>query len=400
MIFKELAKQHAEYKLYGNIGNWAANGDFLTSLLDSAVAMGYTTLDIRMHCYGGSVFEGNVMYNALQRAEQRNDITINIYIDGVAASMGCFILPALENVFIAENAFGMVHTPSGNTQGNAAAHKATAKLLGDMETNFARTLSERTGKSADEIKALWLDGNDHWLNADEMVEFGFAKAKVAATAKNIKELDKQAAAEIGVGGVYSQFQACFKASLNDDSNLNDKQMDKLLLIQAFGLTGVDANSSDTAVLAALREKFTALDAKVTALEASAKADKETAVKAFLAQQKEAGKIVVPEGQTIDTVMASLTQVGVDSGLNTLQLVFGVTANAAPAASTASTAPHSLASFIQTAGAGANGNQGTDAPKDFNALIALGDEAVAKFKAEHKDDYTRLYKAEFGHEPRI
>lgn len=38
---------------------------------------------LRVHCYGGSVIEGNMIFNAIRNSK----IPVNIYIDGIAASM-------------------------------------------------------------------------------------------------------------------------------------------------------------------------------------------------------------------------------------------------------------------------------------------------------------------------
>jgi len=380
MLYKKITNTHAETKLYGNIGGWFANGDTFTSFLDGLETAGFKELTIRWHCYGGSVFEGNVIGNAFGRS----DLKINIIIDGLAASMGCFILPYIpvENIQIAENAFGMVHRPSSGEMGDADAHLNTAKLLQDMENNFIKVVSERSGKTQDEVKALWFDGKDHWLNADEMVSYGFVGKKVSAVAKNLKELDKQTIENMQVESIYDQYAA----SLDKDSiiNENKKIMNVALLIAAFALTGVTAESPETEVLAALQQKFQALNDKVANLEATAKAKTTAAITALIEKNK--SKFTLQPGQKLEDVVAAYKGIGETSGVEALSMVLeGMQPKA------------DLAKFIVPGGSG-NGGQQEGEPKNFDELVALGDDAIAKFKAERKDDYNRLYKAEFGHFP--
>jgi ATP-dependent Clp protease, protease subunit len=380
MLYKKITNTHAETKLYGNIGGWFANGDTFTSFLDGLEAAGFKELTIRWHCYGGSVFEGNVIGNAFGRSA----LKINIIIDGLAASMGCFILPyvPVENVQIAENAFGMVHRPSSGEMGDADAHLNTAKLLQDMENNFIKVVSERSGKTQDEVKALWFDGKDHWLNADEMVSYGFVGKKVSAVAKNIKELDKQTIENMQVESIYDQYAASLDK--NSSINKNKKIMNVALLIAAFALTGVTAESTETEVLAALQQKFQALNDKVANLEATAKAKTTAAITALIEKHK--SKFTLQPGQKLEDVVATYKGIGETSGVEALSMVLdGMQPKA------------DLATFISTGGGSNSGQQAGD-PKNFDELVSLGNEAIAKFKEERKDDYNRLYKAEFGHSP--
>ena len=81
MKYRKISATHAESKLYGNIGDWWTNGDTFTSFLEELESKGFTELTLRMHCYGGSVFEGNVMANAVSRSSMK----IYVTIDGLAA---------------------------------------------------------------------------------------------------------------------------------------------------------------------------------------------------------------------------------------------------------------------------------------------------------------------------
>lgn len=270
MQIKELDKKHVEAKLYGNIGGFFNNGETFTALLEGFEAKGYKEVTFRMHCYGGSVLEGNVMYNALLNSKMK----INIIIDGVAASMGFYLLPSVANVYIVENGFGMAHRASAPETGDADAHLLVAKLLQDMESSFIKRLTERTGMTADEIKSMWFDGRDHWLNADEMVKYGLAQKKLPAIAKNIQVLDSEIVKGMTAEAMYNRFAAQL-----DNQNINSKS-DKMkqILIDTYKLEGVTAESSDADIMAKMKEK-------TEGYEASAKAKEATVIKALLDNAK-------------------------------------------------------------------------------------------------------------------
>ena len=369
MQTKELNKKHIEAKLYGNIGNYFTNGDSFTSLLDNLESRGYTEVTFRMHCYGGSVIEGNVMYNALQRTSMK----VNIIIDGVAASMGCFMLPSIENVFIADNGFGMVHRPTGGNNGDADAHLATAKLLRDMEGNFIKRLSERTGMTAEEIQTKWFDGKDHWLNADEMVKYGFAKKKLPATAKNIKILDKEIVQGMTAEAMFDRYAAFL-------DNKNDNNMNLVsLLITAFHLEGVTADSQDADIVAALSKKIKSLEDKAEAVTVST-------IKAMLDNAK------VPEGD----LRTTYETIGKTSGINALAAVLNAQISGTPLASAATPgSAGDMTTYIKHDG---KGTPSADASKDWNWYQENDLKALEKMQVDNPDQFNALYEKEYGVKP--
>lgn len=362
MQIKELDKKHVEAKLYGNIGGFFNNGETFTALLEGFEAKGYNEVSFRMHCYGGSVLEGNVMYNALLNTKMK----VNLIIDGVAASMAFFILPAVENVFIAENGFGMAHRASAPEFGDADSHLQTAKLLRDMEGSFIKRLSERTGMQADQIKSMWFDGRDHWLNADEMVKYGLAKGKLPATAKHIQVLDSEIVQGMTAEAMYNRFAAQLD---NPNINSNSNKMKKEL-IEAYGLEGVTAESTDAEVLAKMKEK-------TASLEASAKAKETSAIKALLDNAK------VPEGDLRKTYET----IGATSGIEALTAIL-------PKETAAPAVVQPIASLIKTDGAA--GTAAVVQNWDWYQANAAADlEAMQVTNPTH---FNALYKAKYGVEP--
>jgi ATP-dependent protease ClpP protease subunit len=236
-----------EIKLYGSIGSGEINGIVFSKQLSEIEASGCKNLTIRMHCAGGSVFEGYVIYNALKGSKMH----IKIVIDGIAASMASILLLAVKDVAIAENGFVMVHRPSSGEMGDVDAHLAAAKLLKNIESNFIKCISERTKMTENDVKIKWFDGKDHWLNADEAIEYGFASSKVNAVAKQLKTLDKGVFASMEMKNIYDKYES----SLNN--NKNEIEMKKEL-IDLFGLQGLTEESPDTDVLEAIKQQLETL----------------------------------------------------------------------------------------------------------------------------------------------
>ena len=82
-------------------------------------------IDLRLNSPGGSVFDAVAIYNALKRHEG----TITVWIDGIAASAASYIAMAGDTIIMPENAFLMIHDPSGLVMGTAEDMRSTAEAL-------------------------------------------------------------------------------------------------------------------------------------------------------------------------------------------------------------------------------------------------------------------------------
>lgn len=236
-----------EIKLYGEIGHGIQAFQFANQIAELE-KQGCKHLTIHLHSQGGDVIAGNLIYNTMCQSS----IYIKIVINGIAASMASIIILGANEVEICENAFIMIHRPKSGLHGNADDVKATAKVLNDIENNFIIQYSKKSKLSANEVKDKWLDGSDHWLNATEAVEYGFANRIVSSVAKDVKEV--KISASMDVKAMYSKFVASL--------NINNKIDMKKELIKRFNLQDVTEDSSDEEVLQKLEELFNNLQTKV------------------------------------------------------------------------------------------------------------------------------------------
>ena len=156
----------AELSIYDEIGAYGISAkDFLAELGALSSEM---PLDVRLNSPGGSVFDAVAIYNALKRHEG----LVTVTIDGIAASAASYVAMAGDEVVMPENAFLMIHDPSGMVLGTAADMRATAEALDKIAGSLVRGYAAKSGRSDEEIVALM--AKETWLDAAEAVEFGFA----------------------------------------------------------------------------------------------------------------------------------------------------------------------------------------------------------------------------------
>ena len=275
-MFKlEKLTDKAVLTIYGYVGGYYMDFRSVNAALEEIVKAGYKKMDYHVHTYGGDVFEGNLMQNFFASFPGE----IDVYIDGVCASMGPLTIIDSARIHIAENGFIMIHAPQGGARGTSKQMAQTAKLLNSMEKNFVAKLVARTGKPEAEVKQ-WMDGTDYWFDADDAIATGLADDKFSSKIQ-LPALATTEAAQLGAEAVYNRFVA-----LNQEIPTIKTNMKKDLIAR-YGLTTVTEASTEEEVMAAIdaKMKATGTDAEARA-QAAAKAAIETVVDGAVA----AGKI--------------------------------------------------------------------------------------------------------------
>lgn len=156
---------HAEVMIYDEIGLWGVTAK---EFVDEINALEVKRMDLRLNTPGGSVFDGNAIYNALVR----HPADITVYVDGLAASMGSVIALAGSKVVMAENALFMVHNPWTIALGDADDLRETAAVLDKLRDGIVQTYRGKTGAGIEEVQAA-MDA-ETWYTADEALEAGYA----------------------------------------------------------------------------------------------------------------------------------------------------------------------------------------------------------------------------------
>ncbi|WP_051617247.1 ClpP-like prohead protease/major capsid protein fusion protein [Desulfonatronovibrio hydrogenovorans] len=133
-----------------------------------AVPKDVTEINLHINSPGGSVFEGTAIYNWLKNHSAK----INVYIDGLAASMASIIAMVGQTIIMPRSAFFMIHDPWALMIGTAEDLRKEADLLDKIETVMSEIYAERSGKDLGQIRG-WMH-QETWFTGLEAIEAGFA----------------------------------------------------------------------------------------------------------------------------------------------------------------------------------------------------------------------------------
>jgi ATP-dependent Clp endopeptidase proteolytic subunit ClpP len=158
----------SEIYIYDVIGDpdWGMIGAM--QVIDALKQMSGKRVTVRINTPGGSVDEGIAIYNAMKR----HDGGVNTVVDGIAASMGSYLMLAGENRTATKNAMVMIHNPWSIAMGNAAEFRKEADILDKYAERMLPDYAAVTGKTVEELKPL-LDA-ETWYVGQEIVDNGFA----------------------------------------------------------------------------------------------------------------------------------------------------------------------------------------------------------------------------------
>ncbi len=117
---------------------------------------------------GGSVSAGLAIYDTKQFIKP----DISTICIGMAASMGAVLLAGgtKGKRFMLPNSRGMIHQPSGGTQGQASDISIQAKEILIMRERLNSILAHHTGQSVERIQAD--TERDTWLDSQAAVAYG------------------------------------------------------------------------------------------------------------------------------------------------------------------------------------------------------------------------------------
>jgi ATP-dependent protease ClpP protease subunit len=162
--------------LYGDIGGWL-DGIGAEDFAKEIALIDVETLDVRLNSGGGSVFEGQAIYNALHR----HNAQVNIHIDGLAASIASVIAMAGDTINITEGSHIMIHKPWSMAIGDAESMRKEAEVLDSLESGIVDIYAARTNKSREQL-ASWIAA-ETWFKGQDAVDAGFADAVISAKKK-------------------------------------------------------------------------------------------------------------------------------------------------------------------------------------------------------------------------
>lgn len=166
--------------LYDEIGFWGVTAADFRDAME-----GITTdrIDMHINSPGGDVFDGIAILNLLRA----HPASVNVTVDGLAASAASFIAMAGDTVTMMPNSEMMIHDASGLCMGNATDMAEMAALLDRISNNIASVYASRGGKSAADWRTTMQ--SEQWYDADEAVAAGLADKVMELPAKKTPTAD-------------------------------------------------------------------------------------------------------------------------------------------------------------------------------------------------------------------
>ncbi len=129
------------------------------------------TIRVHINSPGGSVFEANAIANALRAQQNDKGRTVEVRIDGLAASAATIVSSAGNPIKMADNALLMVHEPSGIVRGTAKDMRELATTLDAIRDTIIAAYKWVSKKTTDELSAMMTATT--WMNAAQALENGF-----------------------------------------------------------------------------------------------------------------------------------------------------------------------------------------------------------------------------------
>lgn len=164
---------HGEIYLYGIIGISKDNffgidgisaKDFAADLKKLGAVK---TITLRINSDGGVVDDARAIYNLLVT----HGATINVVVDGIAASAASFVMMVGKTIDIAEGAWIMIHNARGGVYGTADDLRKAAEVFDGYNSSIRNTYQARTKIDDKQLKA-WMD-DETWFTAEEAKKYGF-----------------------------------------------------------------------------------------------------------------------------------------------------------------------------------------------------------------------------------
>ena len=328
-------------------------------------------------------------------------MTVNVQIDGLAASMASFIAMVGQKITIVD--FGMImihnpHIPGGATDGQKT-------MLQKFKESAMSIYQAKTGKSDDEIDAMMQA--ETWMNAEEALDEGFADAiletdlsKVAADVRQVLNgQDYEKRESVLMSSEYNPVMHSFTPKTQPISQPNMKKVAMIV--------GLDSSASETEVenrvqelatkaegqkakIAEMKQELADKDAKIKDLsgkvEASVKAEATTFIEAAIkaGRVKEENKESMIENYIKDPAMVKGVLEGVEA--------------AAPATpGSGKSEGGTLLDAVMEANKGGAPSAGDAPTMGLREMEKKEPEKLEKIRTEQPTVYATMYKEAYGKE---
>jgi ATP-dependent protease ClpP protease subunit len=135
---------------------------------------GIKKIKVFMNSPGGGAYAGFAIADQLKRAAERFDISI--YASGVIASAAVMVFIAVEDRYVSEDTFFMVHEVAAEPNGSMSASdvKKMNALFDMLTARYVKNLVSHSNKTEDDWQEMMK--SETWFSAQEALDWGLVKA--------------------------------------------------------------------------------------------------------------------------------------------------------------------------------------------------------------------------------
>ncbi|MCG9678742.1 head maturation protease, ClpP-related [Vibrio sp. Isolate24] len=159
----EASDKPAQLYIHGEIGGWDI---YSIDLVKALQQIGDKDLMMRVQSYGGSVYEGLAMFNAIKAHKGK---TIGV-VDGLAASIATYMLMACDEIHMPENSTFMIHNPSIGAWGEEDEIESALTQVKNAKATVSSAYVERSGKPLEDVLSAM--AQETWFTAQEALDWG------------------------------------------------------------------------------------------------------------------------------------------------------------------------------------------------------------------------------------
>lgn len=172
--------------IYAPIGGWfGVDAQYFAEMLSEVTA---STIELHLNSPGGDAFDGIAIANLLRQ----HDATVNVVVDGLAASAASIIAMAGDDIAMAPGSQLMIHRAWALCIGNSQDMAKFAGELDHMDKQLAKQYAARAGGDVD----AWLElmSEETWYDDEEAVAAGLADRLLGSSGDDDGESEELAAA--------------------------------------------------------------------------------------------------------------------------------------------------------------------------------------------------------------
>lgn len=173
IVKNEAGQEEAEILVYGDIVSeesyWATSAG-ANELANSLMVLNNKPVNVRINSFGGSVFAGHAMMNALKNYKGK----VTAFIDGIAASAATLVALGADKIIMPVNSMMMIHNPAFGLSGTYEKQDLDrlSESLEEVKKSVISAYRTKTVLSEEDLAKLM--DEETWMTAQKAKEYGFA----------------------------------------------------------------------------------------------------------------------------------------------------------------------------------------------------------------------------------